>query len=258
MSKVIFQGVQYDEKSSFQKGPKHAPPLIRKALYSGSMNLTAENDRIIDNQVIIDNGDVEIKTYFDIVSRTESALAIQPKVITLGGDHSITYPLVKAFSKYYPKLDILHFDAHPDLYDEYDGDRYAHACPFARIMEDNLAERLVQIGIRTMNLHQASQAKKFNVEIHQMKDLNLAAIPKFKNPLYISLDMDVFDPSCAPGVSHHEPGGMTSRELIDFLHRLNANVVGADIVEYNPDRDLKGMTAYLAAKMFKEIASIMI
>ena len=86
-----------------------------------------------------------------------------------------------------------------------------------------------------------------------MRNLDLNAIPNFKNPLYISLDMDGFDPAYAPGVSNHEPGGLSSRQVIDLIQGIDAQIVGADIVEYNPDRDFNDMTAYLAAKMMKEL-----
>ncbi|GAB4517748.1 MAG: agmatinase [Allomuricauda sp.] len=257
MDKIILQGIKFDAKSSYQKGARKAPPLIRDALFSGSMNLFSEDMVSMEDIGFLDKGDFHIEHYFDIGSITDKHLAVHEKVLTLGGDHSITYPIIKAFSKQYPKLDILHLDAHADLYHSYDGDPYSHACPFARIMEEKLASRLVQVGIRTLNPHQTQQAKKYNVEIHSMRGLDITTIPKFENPLYISLDMDVFDPAFAPGVSHHEPGGMTSRQVIELIHRIEANVVGADIVEYNPERDVQGMTAYLAAKILKELLSKM-
>lgn len=258
MSKIIIQGIKYDEKSSYQRGPRLAPPLIREALNCGSANMFAENLISIENSRIEDKGDFEVSEYFDIEKLTENHLDLDVKVLTLGGDHSITYPIIKAHSKKYSRLDILHIDAHCDLYDDYEGDKYSHACPFARIMENELAVRLVQVGIRTLNTHQAEQAEKYNVEIHQMKDLNLSAIPKFTNPLYISLDMDGFDPAFAPGVSHHEPGGLTSRQVIDLIQNIDSEIVGADIVEYNPNRDFQNMTAFLAAKMMKEILGKML
>ena len=150
-------------------------------------------------------------------------------------------------------MDILQIDAHADLYDKFENDKYSHACPFARIMENGFAARLVQVGIRTLNTHQVEQAKNYNVEIHEMRNLDLSKMSKFKNPLYISLDMDGFDPAFAPGVSHHEPGGLSSRQVIDLIHSIETEVIGADIVEYNPDRDFQNMTAFLAAKMMKEI-----
>ncbi len=257
MAKIIIQGIKFDKKSSYQKGPKLAPPLIREALNCGSLNLFAENGISIENSMIEDKGDFEISEYFDIEKITKSHLNLSHKVLTLGGDHSITFPIIKAYNKKYPTLDILHIDAHSDLYDDFEGDKYSHACPFARIMENGFAVRLVQVGIRTLNTHQAEQANRFNVEIHQMKDLNLSKIPKFKNPLYISLDMDGFDPAFAPGVSHHEPGGLSSRQVIELIQNIHTEIVGADIVEYNPNRDFQNMTAFLAAKMMKEILAKM-
>jgi len=257
MKKIIIQGIKFDEKSSYQKGPKLAPPLIREALNCGSANMFSENLMSIENSNIVDKGDFEITEYFDIGKISETHLDLDAKLFTLGGDHSITFPIIKAHSKKYPKLDILHIDAHCDLYDDFEGDKFSHACPFARIMENKLATRLVQVGIRTLNTHQAEQADKFKVEIHQMKDLDLTKIPKFENPLYISLDIDAFDPAYAPGVSHHEPGGLTSREVINLIHSIDSEIIGADIVEYNPNRDFQNMTAFLAAKMMKEILSKM-
>lgn len=253
MSKIIIQGIAYDEKSSYQRGPALAPPLIREALYSDSSNLFAENGLCIEDANIEDKGDFKITEYSDIEHITSYNLKSKSKFITLGGDHSITYPVVKAFHKKHPVMDILHIDAHSDLYDEFEGDKYSHACPFSRIMEQKLAVRLVQVGIRALNTHQVEQAAKYNVEIHHMKDLNLSNIRRFDNPLYISLDLDGLDPAFAPGVSHHEPGGLSSRQVINLIHDIEANVVGADIVEYNPRRDFQNMTAFLAAKLMKEI-----
>ncbi len=253
MKNIIVQGIQWDAKSSFQKGPAKAPSLIRKALYSDSMNLYTENGISIENENVTDKGDFEIKDYFDIEKTTSQHLGKNTKVFSLGGDHSVTFPIIKAYHDHYPQLDILHIDAHADLYDNYEGDPYSHACPFARIMENGFAVKLVQVGIRTLNPHQAEQAKKYKVDVHEMRNLNLGNIPKFKNPVYISLDMDGFDPAFAPGVSHHEPGGLSSRQVIRLIQGLDAEVVGADIVEYNPDRDFQDITAYLAAKMMKEL-----
>lgn len=257
MNKINIQGINYDQKSSYQKGPSLAPKLIREALHAGSMNLFSESGISIENELIIDKGDFAITNYFEIEEITKTHLKTDTKVFTLGGDHSITYPIIKAHHNNYPILDILHIDAHADLYHEYENDKYSHACPFARILENKLAVRLVQVGIRTLNTHQAEQAKKFNVEVHEMRNLDLLKIPKFKNPLYISLDMDAFDPAFAPGVSHHEPGGLSSRQVIDLIQRIDTEVIGADIVEYNPKRDFQNMTAFLAAKMMKEILAKM-
>lgn len=255
---IKIQGIAYDAKSSFQQGPAEAPPLIRKALYCPSSNLFTEDGTYISSLHLVDTGDHEIRDYIEIEDVTSNNLNGTTKLLTLGGDHSITYPILQALSKHYPKLDVLHIDAHADLYDEFEGDPYSHACPFARIMESGIASRLVQVGIRTLSDHQREQAEKFGVEIHEMKDWDLSRLPVFENPLYISLDMDAFDPSVAPGISHYEPGGFSARQVLDILQNVKGDVIGADIVEYNPTKDHQQMTAYLAAKMMKEILCRMV
>lgn len=253
--KITLQGILFDEKSSFLRGPALAPPLIRKAYHNESANYFAENGMEILPQLWDDKGDFEIKDYFDIKKVTSKNLESEAPLITLGGDHSITYPLLKAHHEKYEALDILHIDAHADLYDNFEGDKYSHACPFARIMEDKLANRLVQIGIRTLSKHQAAQADKFGAEIIQMKDFDINKLPEFKNPIYLSIDIDGLDPAFAPGVSHHEPGGLSTREVLQIIQNINVPIIGADIVEYNPTRDINDMTAMVSAKLLKEIAA---
>ena len=156
------------------------------------------------------------------------------KLISLGGDHSITYPIIEVFNKVYPELHILHFDAHADIYENFQDNYYSHASPFARIMENNLATSLTQVGIRTLTTHQREQIKKYQVRVVEMKAFNLDFIQKLSGPLYISFDLDVLDPAYASGVSHQEPGGLSVRSALACLQNLDVNIVGADIVEYNP------------------------
>src|SRR5262249_1045605 len=180
------------------------------------------------------------------------------RALSLSGDHAITYPILRAFSRRYPRLSILHFDAHPDLYDEFAGNRLSHACPFARIMEEKLASRLVQVGIRTATRHQREQAARFGVEMVEMKGWTADLSIGFDTPVYISFDLDGIDPAFAPGVAHPEPGGPTTRQVVDLIHRVSAPIVGADIVELNPARDPSGITALVGAKLLKEIAAQML
>jgi agmatinase len=207
-----------------------------------------------------DAGDVAIPyddgaAFAAIELAVKKTLALGYPLICLSGDHSVTYPTIKAFHSKYPDLTILHFDAHPDLYDELDGNRLSHACPFARIMEEGLARRLVQVGVRTMNSHQLAQASKFGVEVITMRNLERFAKVEFEGPLFISLDVDVLDPAFAPGISHYEPGGMSVREVLRCIQGLKVPVAGADIVEYNPTRDVHGQTAMVCAKLLKEISA---
>jgi arginase len=158
----------------------------------------------------------------------------------------------------YAPLTILHIDAHPDLYEEFEGDRYSHACPFARIMEESLAQRLVQVGIRTMNGHQREQADRFGVEVIDMRAWVAGMRPGLSGAVYVSIDLDGLDPAFAPGVSHREPGGLSVRDVLALVQGADGDVIGADLVEYNPRQDIGGITATVAAKLVKELAGRMI
>jgi agmatinase len=262
-NKLALIGIRYDENSSFTKGAADAPPQIRAALRSDAWNLFSENGTdLSDDATFFDAGDIEPVAGSNMLTLIQNSvhtlIADGLSPISLGGDHSITYPIVRAFAQKYKDLSILHFDAHPDLYDTYQGNRNSHASPFARVMEDKLVKRLVQVGIRTFNTHQREQVKKFGVEViemHQLRDnLQLA----FDSPVYISFDIDALDPAFAPGVSHREPGGMSTRQAIDLIQRLKGQVVGADIVEFNPRMDPLHITGTVCAKLLKEIAARML
>ena len=260
---VAILGVPYDENSSFMKGPASAPARIRQTLSSGAMNLCSESGIDLGAEPRFhDLGDLNLSigaaTFEQIEETITDLLEREVYILSLGGDHAITYPILKAYRKKHDKLCILHLDAHPDLYDEFKGNRYSHACPFARIMEDNLAERLVQIGIRTMNPHQQAQAERFGVDVIDMQKWCPNKILDLTGPVYLSLDMDVLDPAFAPGVSHPEPGGLSTRDVLQIIQGINAPLVGADIVEFNPKRDPSGITATAAAKFLKEIAARML
>ena len=164
----------------------------------------------------------------------------------------------RAIARRHRELSILHFDAHPDLYDEFEGNRYSHACPFARIMEEGLAQRLVQVGIRTLNGHQQEQARRFGVEIVTMDDFDPKLVPVPRGPIYVTIDLDGLDPAFAPGVAHPEAGGLSTRDVVRVLHRIDGPIVGADIVELLPSADQGGRTAAAAAKLAKELAALMI
>lgn len=261
--KIGLIGMPFDDHSSFLKGPANAPKEFRNILTGGSMNKWSETGvNILLDDNVRDFGDVEFSNEKEAFSHLQDKLnevldeELLPFVI--GGDHSISYPILQVLAQHYPSLTVLHFDAHPDLYDEFKGNKLSHACPFARVMEEECANRLVQVGIRTMNPHLAQQAQRFHVEVHQMKDWQDGTNLNLSGPIYISFDIDALDPSCAPGVSHNEPGGLSLRQAIDVIQRISGHVVGADIVEFNPERDINQMTGYVCGKLFKEIAGMML
>jgi arginase family enzyme len=125
-------------------------------------------------------------------------------------------------------------------------------------MENGLASSLWQYGIRTLNPHQREQVARFGVRCHEMRDHASWALPTQPGPIYVSIDLDALDPSFAPGVAHQEPGGLSVRQVLDLLARLPGPVVGADVVEYLPQRDVGGITAVVAAKLARELAGMML
>jgi arginase len=260
-ARVRLIGLGHDENSSFLRGAAGGPDAVRRALFSDSANPFTETGYDLSSpELLLDLGDVAFDGTDDFGAIVAAAAVAGrgARPIFLGGDHFVTWPIIRAVSAAHPVLTILHFDAHPDTYDELGGSRTSHACPFARIMEEGLAVRLVSVGIRTMTAHQAEQAARFSIETHYMKDFTGNERLDLSGPLYISFDLDALDPAFAPGVSHPEGGGLTTRQALKIIHGIECPIVGADVVEMNPARDPLSITAYAAAKIVKEIAGMMI
>ena len=257
-------GLPTDQNSSFERGAALAPPAIRAALWSDRGNLSAQSGLEIGTDVNLqDLGDLPLS---DVDCAADDALILQAVTETvnadaipllLGGDHAVTYPIVAALAARYGPLNILHIDAHPDIYADFEGNPRSHASPFARILEAGHAKHIVQVGIRTLNRHCREQADRYNVDILPILNFEVAMVPILDGPLYISIDLDGIDPSEAPGVAHPEPGGLTIREVLSIIAKQRGQIVGADIVELNPARDVNHITAIVAAKLVREIAAQM-
>ena len=255
---ISIVGIPTDKHSSFLKGAALAPPLIIKEFHSDAGNKFAENGLDLGEEglwkyiglIKLMDSDNEFDKIKDSI---EDVLNDRNYPISIGGDHSITYPIIAGYHKFYPKLNILHFDAHPDLYNNFENDPFSHASPFARIMENNLANELIQIGIRTMTDHQKDQVDKYKIKVITMNEFSSDLVLKFDDPIYISIDLDGLDPAYAPGVSHPEPGGLSTRDIIKIISNIDGEVIGGDIVEYNPKKDINNITAVTAAKLLKEL-----
>ncbi len=268
-------GLPFDGASSFLQGSAKAPEAVRRVLHAGSANWFSElgvevRPSIDGGPGWVDLGDVELAddaptAHSQIRKAITEATADGSLVISIGGDHFVTWPIIEALATRHKNLTIVHIDAHPDLYDELDGDRFSHACPFARIMEAGLAARLVQYGIRTATTHQREQVERFGVEMHEIHSWD-GSLAELEGPVYLTIDVDGLDPAFAPAVSHHEPGGLTMRQVLGIIHHISAQIaerpsgvqlVGADIVEINPDRDIHDMTAMVGAKLVRECLGIL-
>jgi arginase len=263
MVRVSLLGIPHDENSSFMRGPAEAPPLVRRELHSDAYSMWSETG--VDFGVpgrLVDHGDIQFDSGRDpwdlIEENVGRALESGDPLICLGGDHAITHPIMRAVRRRHAKLTILHIDAHCDIYDAYQGNRRSHASPFARIMEERLADRLIQVGIRTLNDHHSDQIRRFGVEVIDAVRWRENLRLDITTPVYISMDIDGLDPAYAPGVSHREPGGLSTRQVIDLIQTLDQPIVAADVVEYNPRCDISNLTALVAAKLLKEIGGMMV
>ncbi|MHB9403096.1 arginase family protein [Mesorhizobium sp. RSR380A] len=216
MTRVSLLGIPHDENSSYLKGAAAAPALIRRELKSDAHSSWSETGFDVADS-FVDHGDIDFSGAGDPWERIEAevgrALDAGHPLISLGGDHAIAWPVLRAVRRRHARLTIVQIDAHPDIYDAYQGNRRSHTSSFARILEEGLADRLIQIGLRTLNDELRDQLKRFGVEMiearHFSEDLQL----DLKTPVYLSVDLDGLDPACAPGVSHREPGGLTTRQV---------------------------------------------
>ncbi|MGQ0733669.1 MAG: agmatinase family protein, partial [Acidobacteriota bacterium] len=270
---IALLGLPWDASSSSQRGPAQAPPHIRRALWASSSNAWSERGYdLAAPGVLEDAGDLPLPddpaAAREAIEQAVSRLLGQGRTpFILGGDHSVSYPVLRAVAGGGEPPTVLHFDAHADLYECFpltDGpggerpDPYSHACPFTRIMEEGLATRLIQIGLRTLNAHQRQQAARFGVEqfgADRWREA-LPLLASLSGPVYVSLDIDVVEPMLAPGVSHPEPGGLSVRDVLDLIAAIRARLVGADLVEYNPENDVRDLTARVAAKFLKELVGL--
>ncbi|HET9692776.1 MAG TPA: arginase family protein [Steroidobacteraceae bacterium] len=261
--RIQLLGLPTDVNSSYRRGAAQAPGAIRRAWqrYQQFGNATTESGLEVGGDLQLEDlGDLALDESPDDHARIAAAAATaaaRGPLLSLGGDHSVTFPLVEGLARVHGPLNLLHFDAHPDLYDDYEGNPRSHASPFARILERGLARRLVQVGVRTWNAHNRAQARRFGVEVVEWDGFAVDRVPIPDGPLYVTIDLDALDPAFAPAVSHPEPGGLSVRDVVAVLARIRTRMVGADVVELNPTQAEGDATAIVAVKLMKELAAAM-
>jgi agmatinase len=258
---VTLLGFPWDASSSYARGAALAPAVIRAVLNSeasSSYSITGANARdIITAYDFADLPADGAQARAAIAARVTASLDAGRKPLSLGGDHSVTYPVLKAMKEKYGPLNILHIDAHTDLYEEYEGDRYSHASPFARAIDDGCVGALVQVGLRSVTPDCRAFGERHGVVMLGADESDTIPYDRLAAPLYVSIDLDGLDPAFAPGVSHPEPGGLSTREVLSILKELQAVPAGADVVELNPEKDANLLTAHVAARLVKELAALM-
>lgn len=257
-------GIPWDNSSSFRRGARKAPKEIRKAttglLYNSFSETLVDLSRVWK---LKDLGDIDVsnREFMDVYEEVSSTIRANYKkealFLFLGGDHSITYQTVRALKDASGEdFGLIYFDAHPDLYEEYMANKYSHACVVRRLVEEEIVNPrdIIQIGIRAPTQDQINFAREKGIRIITAKDVyNNPVVNVRMKKAYLSFDMDVLDPAYAPGVGNPEPGGLSTRELVEIIHRFECEIVGFDIVELCPEYDYKGISSFAAAKIIREV-----
>lgn len=250
-------GLPYDAGSSYRPGARLAPQAIRAL--SSSLNACTEDGLDLSQLRASDRGDLALSNrVHPAFSAIETALGTVLEAgtvpLVLGGDHSVTFPCFKATLARHPGLRLLYLDAHPDLYDRYDGDPSSHACVVRRVLElDGMeGKRITQVGIRATTPEQRACARQ-----HGIRTVPAWEVERFvyasDDPVYLSFDIDVLDPAFAPGCGNPVPGGLSSRQALSLIQTLKIPVVALDVVEVNPLLDPSGITALAAARVVVEL-----
>lgn len=246
-AKVAILPVPYEKTTSYKKGTKKAPESILKA--SSELEL-------YDEELEVEPYKVGITTLNEIKNLEElEKLETDKFLITIGGEHTITLPLVKRFPE--EKLSILHIDAHADLKDKFEGNKICHATVMRRISEFN--KNITQLGVRSLSKEESDFIKSYDIKTFFMKDLvynkNYVKdiIKTLKEDVYLTIDVDALDPSIIPDVGTPEPGGLRWYQLLNLLKQVfrERNVIGVDVVEFCPNKETN--SDYILAKLIYKI-----
>lgn len=259
-SDIVLFGAPFDGTTSFRPGTRFGPAAIRSDSF-GIETYSPYQDRDLTDLRVCDIGDLELpfgntSQVLTLIQKTTEAILNAGKIpVMLGGEHLISLASVSAVLKKYPDLYLIHFDAHTDLREEYLGEKLSHSTVMRRIWEKIGDGRIYQFGIRSGERDEFSFAQEHTI----MQKFNLHGFETLMKtlkgkPIYISLDLDVLDPSIFPGTGTPEAGGVTFSELLSAILQFNSlNVVACDINELSPVYDQSGVSTAVACKLVREI-----
>jgi agmatinase len=259
-SKIVLLGCPYDGSASFRPGARFGPSAIRRASW-GIETFSPYFGRDLSELSIHDMGDLELplgekKTSLDLIRKALRKILSEKKIpISLGGDHLITLSIVEEILRVYPHLYVIQIDAHADLREDYLGETLSHSTVMRKVV-DRLGEgRLFQVGLRSGTEEEFKLAKKMKSIVPTDQGSLRSMVRRLRNqPVYITLDLDVIDPSLLPGVGTPEPGGFTFQGFISFLKKLKTlHVVGFDMVELTPDYDPTQVSSITASVLLREM-----
>lgn len=262
-SKAVIYGMPMDFTVSFRPGSRFGPPRIREVSI-GLEEYSPYLDRSLEDITYFDAGDLLLPfgnaaRSLDIIGDfVRGVLADGKMPVGLGGEHLCSWPIFQEVYAKYPDLAIIHFDAHADLREQYEGEPLSHSTPLRKAAGLIGGKNIYQFGIRSGS-REEWQFGKENVNFYPFEVLEplKKVLPSLAGrPVYLSIDIDVLDPSCAPGTGTAEAGGITSKELLEAVHaiaRSDVNVVGCDLVEVAPAYDPTEQTQIVASKVIREM-----
>ena len=274
---TMIVGIPFDNGCTFRTGARFGPEAIRSSSrLIRNFNIN-QNKSPFNNKTIIDGGDLNITPFniHEAIKQMYEQLLekykISKNIIIMGGDHTISYPSLKATNKKFGKVALIHFDSHFDTWDEYFGEKCTHGTPFKRALEEDLidVDHSMHVGIHGSindysDIENDEKLGFKTIFTQEIDEIGIKkTIEKIKNrvqdkKVYISIDIDVFDPSFAPGTGTPEPGGLYSREMFQILKGIQGlNIIGGDVVEVSPSYDNGNITSQLAANVIFELLCLL-
>jgi len=259
---VVLYGIPFEGRVNQRKGAFQGPGEIRRA--SDLIETYAPHlDADLADLVLVDAGDVPVpdlaprEALAAVAGELRQVLAAEQRWVLLGGDHTTTAAVVEVAIEHHPELRVVQFDAHPDLRGEYLGEAWNYASAMTRVLDRLGADRLYQLGLRTGDREEwvpPRGTRVFPAWAGSLRDAAASIADELAGqPLYVTIDIDVLDPSVAPGTGAPEPGGATVPDLLGALRHLDrARVVGFDLVEVSPRWDPSGRTAITAAALVRD------
>ncbi|MEG9296140.1 agmatinase [Mangrovibacillus sp. Mu-81] len=263
-SSVVLYGMPMDWTVSYRPGSRFGPARIREVSI-GLEEYSVYLDRELEEVKFFDAGDIPLpfgnpQRSIDMIEDYIDQLLSDGKIpFGMGGEHLVSWPVMKAVAKKNPDLAIIHMDAHTDLREEYEGEALSHSTPIRKIAEHIGPENVYSFGIRSGMKEEFQWAKENGMHISKFEVLEplKEILPKLEGrPVYVTIDIDVLDPAHAPGTGTVDCGGITSKELLASIHAIahsGVNVVGADLVEVAPIYDPSEQTANTASKLIREM-----
>ncbi len=258
-SEIVMLGLPFDGTVTYRSGSRFAPEMIRLASW-GMETYSPYLNKELEEVNFHDVGDLELplgntqKSLELIKQNVEQIYKDEKKIFGVGGEHLVTLPAIESISKFYKDITVVHFDAHTDLRQEYLGEEMSHSAVMYHIGKIVGFENLKQIGIRSGMKEEFDLMDKYHTRLNFPEQLSQL----INKNVFVSVDLDVLDPSIMSGTGTPEAGGLTFNELIDWFKKLKGlNIIGADVVELAPHYDTSGVSTAVAAKVIRELLMCM-